>query len=69
MKDLIAEFEAWDDGDFTVTLRPEKAPAWTSVPVGTLLNKEQAKLISQWLQNALPTIQKIIVQTESDPTM
>ena len=69
MKKLIAIWSCWDEGDYIVSIRPESVKPWGDVPIGPVMSKAQAKGVAEWLNCALPDLQKIIIQTEQDPNV
>ena len=66
MKNIIVAYSAWEHGEYVITMRPAKEKAWRDMPVGNILSKTMAIEIEEWLQSAMPEIQKIVIQTEAD---
>ena len=66
MKKLIVRSELWDDSDYVITIRPEKAKNYQAIPIGGVFSKHEAEKLARWLQFNIETIQKLTIQTEQD---
>ena len=67
MTRIIIASSTWDDGDQIISVRPEYEKPWCDVPVGGVLSKQDAAIVLQWLEGAMPVLQQLILQIEQDP--
>ena len=63
---FIVSYSSWEDSDYVVTIRPDFEKSWKSVPIGSALSKDEARIVSEWLQTAMPELWKIFSNVSSE---
>lgn len=63
---FIVDTSIWEHGEYIVTIRPDFEPTWRMHPLGSTMDKKEAKFVEDWLRCALPDLWKIFTNVYED---